>query len=43
MYPLEEVWDDAGKRLLVIESINSMSDAVLDYKNLHLIKKIVNN
>jgi hypothetical protein len=42
MSPLDQVWDDAGKRQMIVESINSMSDAVLDYKNLHLIKEIVN-
>ena len=42
MHPLEQVWDDAGKRQMIMESINSMSDVVLTYKNLHLIKEIVN-
>jgi Protein of unknown function (DUF3445) len=42
MHPLDQLWDDAGKRQMIVESINSMSDAVLDYKNLHLIKEIVN-
>ncbi len=35
--PLKQVWN---KRIL--ESINSMSDAVLEYKNLHHIKKLLN-
>jgi hypothetical protein len=42
MHPLQEVWDDLNKRKLVIESVNSMSDAVIDYKNLAHIKKVVN-
>ncbi len=42
MYPLEQVWDDLQKRSLVIESINSMSEAVLEYKNLAYIKTIIN-
>jgi len=42
MYPLEQVWDDHEKRTVIIESINSMSDAVLGYKNLAYIKTIIN-
>jgi hypothetical protein len=42
MNPLQQVWDDHEKRTLIVESVNSMSEAVLDYKNLHLIKEIVN-
>jgi hypothetical protein len=42
MHPLQQVWDDPEKRSLIIDSVNSMSDAVLTYKNLHLIKEIVN-
>ncbi len=42
MHPLQEVWDDLNKRKLVIESVNSMSDAVIDYKNLGIIKEIIN-
>jgi hypothetical protein len=42
MYPLVQLWDDAGKRQMIVESINSMSDVVLTYKNLHLIKEIIN-
>ena len=33
--------DDPEKRALIVESVNSMSEAVLDYKNLAHIKKIV--
>lgn len=42
MHPLLQVWDDKEKRQMVVESINSMSEAVITYKNLHLIKEIVN-
>jgi hypothetical protein len=42
MRPLQQVWDDAVKRQVIVESINSMSDAVLTYKNLANIKSIVN-
>ena len=42
MHPLLQVWDDKEKRQMVMESINSMSEAVITYKNLHLIKEIVN-
>ena len=37
--PLLDVWDNLGKD--IIESVNSMSDAVLDYKNLREIKKLL--
>lgn len=43
MHPLQEVWDDVGKRQSIIDSINSMSDAVIAYKNLAQIKGIVNS
>jgi len=42
MHPLQQVWDDAVKQKMIVESINSMSDAVLIYKNLHRIKEIIN-
>jgi hypothetical protein len=42
MHPLQQVWDDAEKRLLIMNSINSMSDSVLTYKNLEHIKTIIN-
>ena len=42
MHPLQQVWDDTGKRQMVVESINSMSQAVLEYKNLVQIKRIIN-
>ena len=42
MHPLQQVWDDPEKRSLIIDSVNSMSDAVLTYKNLEHIKTIIN-
>ena len=42
MHPLQQVWDDPEKRQSIIDSINSMSDAVIAYKNLAQIKSIVN-
>ena len=42
MHPLPQVWDDPEKRTLIVDSINSMSEAVLDYKNLRIIKEIIN-
>ena len=42
MHPLQQVWDDPEKRTLIVDSIHSMSEAVLDYKNLVHIKKIIN-
>lgn len=42
MHPLGIVWEDKAKRNLLQDSINSMTDATLAYKNLHQIKKIIN-
>jgi hypothetical protein len=42
MKPFEHIWDDKDQRKLVLESINSMSESVLDYKNLHKVKEILN-
>jgi hypothetical protein len=42
MHPLQQVWDDPEKRTLIVDSIHSMSEAVLDYKNLRIIKEIIN-
>lgn len=42
MYPLADVWSDTEKRKALVESVNSMSDGVLGYKNLHRIKQILN-
>jgi hypothetical protein len=41
MHPLQQVWDDYEKRRLIIDSVNSMSEAVLNYKNLAYIKSII--
>lgn len=38
--PLLDVWDNLGDR--IIQSVNSMTDNVLEYKNLHNIKQILN-
>lgn len=38
--PLLTVWQDLGSRIQ--DSINSMTDTMLTYKNLHQIKKIIN-
>lgn len=40
--PLTVIWNDIGKRQTLLDSINSMTDAVLDYKNLHHIKELLN-
>jgi hypothetical protein len=42
MLPLQQLWDDPEKRTLIVDSIHSMSEAVLDYKNLRIIKEIIN-
>jgi hypothetical protein len=41
LFPLEEVWTENKDRIK--NSINSMSDAVLRYKNLQHIKSLLNN
>jgi hypothetical protein len=41
MAPLINLWEDIEKRKLIIASINSMSEDVLAYKNLHEIKSIL--
>ena len=38
--PLLDVWDRLGQT--IIESVDSMTDTVLDYKNLREVKKIIN-
>jgi len=43
MHPLELVWEDKSKKDLLLESINSMTEATLDYKNLHQVKQILNS
>lgn len=40
--PLLVIWNDLEKRRILLASINSMSDAVLTYKNLHHIREILN-
>ena len=40
--PLLEVWD-SEKSKLIVDSINSMSDNVLEYKNLIDVKRLLNN
>lgn len=42
MTPLSQVWADDTMKNEIILSINSMTDAVLEYKNLFQVKKIVN-
>jgi hypothetical protein len=42
MIPLEVVWVEQEKRELILDSINSMSENILHYKNLHQVKKILN-
>ena len=40
--PLQDFWQDLDKRSSILASINSMTDAVLDYKNLAKTKEILN-
>lgn len=40
--PLSELWQDVEFKSRVLASVNSMSEAILDYKNLRRIKKILN-
>ncbi len=40
--PLTMIWSDIAKRKTLLDSINSMTDAVLTYKNLHHVKEILN-
>lgn len=42
MKPFVTIWDNQDQRKLVFESINSMSESVLDYKNLNKVKEILN-
>lgn len=41
MRPLSEIWDYPAKRKLLVESVQSMSDPVLHYKNMFFIKDIL--
>lgn len=40
--PLTNIWNDLDKRTTLLASVNSMTDAVLEYKNLHYIKELLN-
>lgn len=40
--PLINFWNDLEKRQIIVDSVNSMSDAVLEYKNLVAVKEILN-
>jgi len=40
--PLQHIWKDSEKRCTLLDSVNSMTDSVLTYKNLHLVKEILN-
>lgn len=40
--PLQNLWSILDKRLAIVDSINSMSESILDYKNLRLIKEVLN-
>jgi hypothetical protein len=42
MHPLQQIWDDYEKRTLIVDSVNSMSEPVLNYKNLTQIQRIIN-
>jgi hypothetical protein len=43
MTPLSDIWNNIEQRNTIIKSVNSMSDAVLDYKNLRHVKTLINN
>ena len=40
--PLGEIWQDFARRDLIIQSVDTMSDNVLQYKNLTKIKEVLN-
>lgn len=42
MQPLRELWDQNDQKSLILNSINSMTEATLTYKQLHHIKRILN-
>lgn len=42
MTPLMEIWGDEEKRTAIISSVNSMSEAVLEYKGLREIREVIN-
>lgn len=41
--PLREFWNNIEQRQIILDSVNSMSDGILEYKNLVKIKKVLNN
>lgn len=41
MHPLQLVWEDSDKRKILVESVRSMSEAVLAYKHMKTIKTIL--
>lgn len=43
MTPLSQIWIDIDKQNLIKESLNSMSNEILTYKNLHEIKELLLN
>jgi hypothetical protein len=43
MHPLKKVWEEKEKRELLLDSINSMTEETLTYKNLHQIKYLLNH
>jgi hypothetical protein len=43
MSPLNVIWEDVEMKKTLLESIDSMSEAMLEYKNLKAIKSILNN
>ena len=43
MNPLSSIWKDSERRDVLMNSIDSMSDAMLEYKNLKAIKSILIN
>ena len=43
MSPLNVIWEDVEMKKTLLESIDSMSEAMLEYKNLKAIKLILNN
>ncbi len=41
MTPLKDIWMDSVKKNTILESIDTMSEAMLEYKNLRIIKSIL--
>lgn len=40
--PLSTFWNNPEQRSMLLDSVNSMTDAVLTYKNLHHVKELLN-